>query len=90
MDGLRNLSRSFVEAAALGLLATAVLYLPPPQVAARLDGWLFDLWSAMAPPAAPDDILVVHLPGPAALGQLIDAAERQSAFAMDDGMRQDP
>jgi len=79
MDGFRNLSRSFVEAAALGLLATAVLYVQPPQIAARLDGWLFDTWSGLAPPAPPDDILLVQLPSPTVLEELIDAAERESA-----------
>ena len=37
-----------------GLLASAILYLPPGFIAARLDAWLFDFWSQLdsLPPAA--------------------------------------
>ncbi len=79
MDGFRNLSRSFVEAAALGLLATAVLYLPPAQIARYLDGWLFDGWSHLAPPPPPADIVVVHVASPTEVATLLDRAERSSA-----------
>ncbi|RPI60788.1 MAG: serine/threonine protein kinase [Lysobacterales bacterium] len=40
MDRVRSLARKLVEAAALGLLATAILYLPPASIAPRLDAWL--------------------------------------------------
>ncbi len=78
MDGFRTQSRSFIEAAVVGLLACAVLYVPPASIAARLDGWSFDLWSRLQPPPAPSNILLLDL-DTAALQTLVDAAERQSA-----------
>ena len=53
MDGVRKFRESFLEAAALGLLATATLYVAPLQIASRLDRWLFDVWTHLAPPTAP-------------------------------------
>ena len=49
MNGVRKFRESFLEAAALGLLATATLYVAPLQIANRLDGWLFDAWTQLAP-----------------------------------------
>jgi hypothetical protein len=40
MDGVGSQARNFVEAAGLGLLATALLYVPPASIAPRLDDWL--------------------------------------------------
>ena len=40
MDRFTSLARKLVEAAGLGLLAVAVLYLPPASIAPRLDAWL--------------------------------------------------
>ena len=47
MDRFRSLARKLVDAAALGLLASAILYLPPGFIAARLDAWLFTSWSQL-------------------------------------------
>jgi len=41
MERFRSLARNLVEAAGLSLLATAILYIPPASIAARLDAWLF-------------------------------------------------
>jgi hypothetical protein len=96
MDGFRNLRDSFIEAAALGLLATATLYVAPLQVAQFLDRWLFDIWSQLSPAAAPpDDILVVRLDEPTAIdavaavarearARLLISTERQAPAAQDD------
>ena len=79
MDGFRSLRRSLIEAAALSLLATAVLYLPPAQIAPRLDGWLFDTWSQLTPPPAPPDIVLVDVRTPDSLTALAKLAKRHSA-----------
>jgi hypothetical protein len=96
MDGFRNLRDSFIEAAALGLLATATLYVAPLQVAQFLDRWLFDIWSQLSPAAAPPvDILVVRLDEPTAIdavaavarearARLLISTERQAPAAQDD------
>jgi serine/threonine-protein kinase len=60
MDRFRSLARTLVEAAALGLLATALLYLPPSRVAPRLDAWLFDGWSQIDPPSPHAQVLLVE------------------------------
>ncbi len=54
MDRFRSLARKLVDAAVLGLLASAILYLPPWFLAARIDARLFALWSQLdtPPPAA--------------------------------------
>ena len=90
MDGFRNLSRSFVEAAALGLLATAVLYVPPAEIARYLDGWLFDGWSHLAPPPPPADVVVVHAATPTEVATLLDRAERSSAELLISTLPQPP
>jgi hypothetical protein len=79
MDGFRSLSRSLIEAAALSLLATALLYLPPAQIAPRLDGWLFDTWSQLDQPPAPTDIVLVDVRTPDSLTTLAKLAKRHSA-----------
>jgi eukaryotic-like serine/threonine-protein kinase len=79
MDGFRSLSRSLIEAAALSLLATALLYLPPAQIAPRLDGWLFDTWSQIQPPPAPTDIVLVDVRTPDSLTTLAKLAKRHAA-----------
>ncbi len=79
MDGFHSLSRSLIEAAALSLLATALLYLPPAQIAPRLDGWLFDTWSKLEPPPAPTDIVLVDVRTPDSLTTLAKLAKRHSA-----------
>jgi serine/threonine-protein kinase len=82
MDGFRSLDRSLIEAAALSLLATAVLYLPPAQIAPRLDGWLFDGWSQLEPPPAPTDIVLVDVRTPDSLTALAKLAKRHSAHLL--------
>ncbi len=96
MDGVRNFRDSFVEAAVIGLLATATLYVAPLNVASRLDRWLFDVWSQIAPPVAPpQDILLVRLDDPTALdsfarvaregrARLVVATQPQAPAAQDD------
>ena len=79
MDGFHSLSRSLIEAAALSLLATAVLFLPPTHVAPRLDGWLFDTWSQLNPPPAPTDIVLVDVRTPESLTALAKLAKLHSA-----------
>jgi serine/threonine-protein kinase len=49
MDRFRSLARTLPEAAAIGLLATALLYVPPARLAPRLDVWLFASWSDIVP-----------------------------------------
>ncbi|HVY66658.1 MAG TPA: protein kinase [Gammaproteobacteria bacterium] len=82
MDGFRSLCRSLFEAAALGLLATAVLYLPPALIASRLDGWLFDTWSLLEPPPAAGDILLVEEPTPGSFAPLAKVAKRRSPLLL--------
>ena len=79
MDGVRKFRESFLEAAALGLLATATLYVAPLQIANRLDGWLFDTWTQLAPPAAPADLLLVHLDDPSGLDRVVALARAEHA-----------
>ncbi len=79
MDGVRKFRESFLEAAALGLLATATLYVAPWQIAKHLDGWLFDAWTRLAPPAAPADLLLVRLDDPSGLDRVIAIARERHA-----------
>jgi hypothetical protein len=79
MEGFRRLRRNFLKAAALGLLATALLYLPPAHVASRLNGWVFDAWSRLRPAAAPVDVLLVDVPTSASLTALAVLAEHRDA-----------
>jgi len=79
MDGDRNLRDSFLEAAALGLLATATLYVSPLQIAGRLDRWLYDAWSELTPPAPPNDILLVRVDDPDAFETIATLARSERA-----------
>jgi serine/threonine-protein kinase len=79
MDGDRNVRDSFLEAAALGLLATATLYVTPLEIAGRLDRWLYDAWSEIAPPAAPNDILLVRVEDPDMLEAIATLARGEHA-----------
>ena len=49
MDRFRSLAPKLQEAAAIGLLATALLYVPPLSIPQRLDAWLFASWSDVVP-----------------------------------------
>jgi hypothetical protein len=79
MDGVRKFRESFLEAAALGLLATATLYVAPLQIASRLDGWLFDVWTHLAPPPASPQLLLVHLDDPSGLDGIVALARAEGA-----------
>jgi serine/threonine-protein kinase len=79
MDRLRSQARALVEAAGLGLLATAVLYLPPASIAARLDAWLFDVWSRLDPPSMPADLVVVEADTAASLARVVELADGAGA-----------
>ncbi|HVS24011.1 MAG TPA: protein kinase [Gammaproteobacteria bacterium] len=79
MDGVRDFRDSFLEAAALGLLATATLFVSPLQIANRLDRWLFDVWSQLAPPAAPAGIVLVRSDDPGALSGIVSLARAAQA-----------
>jgi serine/threonine-protein kinase len=74
MDRLRSQARALVEAAGLGLLATAALYLPPISIAARLDAWLFDTWSRVDPPSASTEIVIAEADTPPALARVVELA----------------
>jgi eukaryotic-like serine/threonine-protein kinase len=76
---VRKFRESFLEAAALGLLATATLYVGPLQIANRLDGWLFDAWTQLAAPTAPADLLLVHLDDPSGLDRVVALARAEHA-----------
>lgn len=76
---MRKFRESFLEAAALGLLATATLYVAPLQIANRLDGWLFDAWTQLAAPTAPADLLLVHLDDPSGLDRVVALARAEHA-----------
>jgi serine/threonine-protein kinase len=79
MNGVRKFRESFLEAAALGLLATATLYVAPLQIAARLDGRLFDTWTKLAPPPAPANLLLVHLDVPSGIDRIVALARAEGA-----------
>jgi eukaryotic-like serine/threonine-protein kinase len=80
MDGARNFRDSFLEAAALGLLATATLYVAPLHIADCLDRWLFDIWSQIAPSVGPPgDILLVRLDDPTSLDAIAQLARDEHA-----------
>lgn len=74
MDRLGSQARTLVEAAALGLLATAPLYVAPTSIAPRLDAWVFDTWSRVAPAPASASFAVAEIDTPAELTDLAAAA----------------
>ena len=90
MNRFRSLARKLVEAAALGLLAAALLYLPPASVASRLDAWLFDAWSRIAPPAAPAQLVVVEADTLTELEKLAAAASAGGAELLVSTLRNAP
>jgi len=61
------------------LLATAVLYLPPASIAARLDAWVFDLWSHLDPPLPAAEIVIAEADTPAALAHVVELADDAGA-----------
>jgi eukaryotic-like serine/threonine-protein kinase len=86
MDRFRSLARNCVEAAGLGLLATAILYLPPASIAPRLDTWVFGSLPVTGPAAwllAAATVLLVRRPKPpdsaAALGSDTLSMARRAA-----------
>lgn len=79
MDRVRNFRDSFLEATALGLLATATLFVQPLQIASRLDRSLYDAWSQLAPPPAPPSILLVGLDDPDRLNEIVSLARAEGA-----------
>ncbi len=67
---------------ALGVLAIGAMSLPPLELPQRLDRVLYDAWSRAAPPAPPDDIVLVQLDKPAQQTGLIETARWQRARLM--------
>jgi serine/threonine-protein kinase len=63
----------------LGLLLLGALSLPPLELPQRLDRALFDLWTRLAPPTAPTDMLVVEVHGAGSHTALLETAAWQSA-----------
>jgi hypothetical protein len=76
MDRFASEARRLVEAAALGLLATAPLYLAPASIAERLDAWVYDVWSRTAPAAASPSLAIGIAETPQAMSELASAATR--------------
>ncbi len=66
MSRFFNLRRS-LEAGALALLVTLALYVPPVQLAQRVDLVLFDLWTRLGMATPPADIVLVEVNDTAAL-----------------------
>ena len=79
MDRFRSQARTLVEAAGLGLLATAVLYLPPASIATRLDAWLFDVWSQLDPPQPAAELVIAEAETPTALAHVAELADGAGA-----------
>ena len=79
MDRFRSQARTLVEAAGLGLLAIAVLYVPPASIAARLDAWLFDVWSQLDPPPPAAELVIAEADTPAALAHVVELANDAGA-----------
>ncbi|HWN39187.1 MAG TPA: CHASE2 domain-containing protein, partial [Gammaproteobacteria bacterium] len=79
MNRVVSQARTLVEAAGLGLLATAVLYLPPASIAARLDAWLFDVWSQLDPPLPAAELVIAEADTPTALANVVDLANAGGA-----------
>jgi serine/threonine-protein kinase len=66
-------------AALLGIAAAAAIHLPPFNLAAYIDGFVFDTWSQIRPPEAPADTVVVTLDDPAWFTVLADIAHAADA-----------
>ena len=64
---------------ALSVLAIGALSLPPLELPQRLDRALYDAWSRLAPPAPPEDIVLVEIGKPAQQTGLIETARWQRA-----------
>jgi serine/threonine-protein kinase len=79
MSHARDLRVNHGTAVVLGLAAAVAFHLPPFDLAAHLDGFVFDTWSQLAAPEAPDDIVIVTLDDPAWLTTLADIAHRENA-----------
>jgi serine/threonine-protein kinase len=82
MDGRVNLRRSFLEAVAFGLLVTGVCYIPPLELAPRVERWLYDVWTRLGASDAPSDILLVRLEDPVWFETLAELARQQGAKAL--------
>ena len=67
---------------ALGVLAIGALSLPPLELPQRLDRAFYDAWSRLAPPAPPEDLVLVELDKPAQQTGLIETARWQRARLM--------
>ena len=81
MDRFRNLARSLLEAAALGLLATRHVYLAPLHVGESPRSLAVRRLVAAYPPtiAPRDDILVVRLDDPASIDTIAAARPRRTS-----------
>jgi serine/threonine-protein kinase len=66
-------------AALLGIAAAVAIHLPPFDLASYLDGFVFDTWSQLRPPAASADTVVVTLDDPAWFTALAEMAHDENA-----------
>jgi len=69
----------YLIALVLGLLATVALYLPPLEIATRVDRALYDTWSSIDLPNAPQNIVLVQLDDPSWLTTLAAIAGQDGA-----------
>jgi len=90
MDRFTSLARKLAEAAGLGLLAVAVLYLPPASIAARLDGWIFDVWSQMDAPPPAEEIVIAEAETAADLARIDEIAHAAGARLVVGTLREAP
>lgn len=79
MDGVLSVRLALPKFLALGALGVGALSLPPLELPQRLDRVFYDAWSRLAPPAAPDDIVLVALEKPSQQTGLIETARWQRA-----------
>ena len=63
----------------VGILTLGSLSLPPLALVQRADRMLFDLWSRVAPPSAPDEIVIVNLDDTTPYQTLARIADEQGA-----------
>jgi hypothetical protein len=63
----------------VGLLAMGSLSLPPLALVQRADRMLYDLWSRVSPPRAPDEIVIVTLDESTSYQVLARIADEQNA-----------